>query len=137
MEKLLENPQSLLAKNIYNQLSDNAKKDFNLACIQIAYNQPTAAAFHLMRALEDQIRILYYHFKRTNRMTNPMWGPIINQLRNKRNPKPTVKLLDLLDSMRIHYRNPTQHPDLFYTLDDAQDLLNQTISAINMIRSEI
>lgn len=66
-----------------------------------------------------------------------MWGPMTAQLRDKRAPKPSTKLLAHLDGMRIHFRNPTQHPDAFYTMDEAQDLLNQTISAINMIAAEL
>ena len=126
-----------MANKVYDNLNDQTKKDFDLACTQIALNLPTGAAFHLMRALEEQVKVLYFHFKRTNRLRNPMWRPMLQQLRNKRNPKPTDKLLDLLDGVRLHYRNPTQHPDMFYTIDEAQDLLNQTISAINLISTEI
>ncbi|MGN7514103.1 MAG: hypothetical protein ACTHOM_06980 [Allomuricauda sp.] len=137
LKKLLYTPQKLLAKDVFDNLNDHTKKDFHLACGQIALSLPTGAAFHLMRALEEQVKVLYFHFKRTSRLSRPMWGPMIQQLRNKRNPKPSDKLLDLLDSIRLHYRNPTQHPDLFYNIDEAQDLLNQTISAINLINSEI
>ncbi len=137
LKKLLYRPQNLLAKDVFDRLNDHTKKDFHLACGQIAFSMPTGAAFHLMRALEEQVKALYFHFKKTGRLSRPMWGPMVQQLRNKRNPKPSDKLLDLLDSIRIHYRNPTQHPDLFYNIDEAQDLLNQTISAINLINAEI
>ena len=130
-------PEKLLGNNVFSQLSDNSKKDFSLACLQVALNQPTAAAFHLMRAAEEQVKQLYYSFKKQNRLEKPMWGPMIQELRLKRKPKPETKTLDLLDSIRIHFRNPTQHPEAFYTLDEAQDLLNQTIAAINMIHREI
>lgn len=137
LKNLTISPQKLLAQNVFESLSENAKRDFSLACHQIALNQPTASAFHLMRALEGEVKKLYYHFKKTKRLKKPMWGPMIDQLRNKKNPKPSKNSLDHLDSIRINYRNPTQHPELFYTLDEAQDLLNQTITAINMIHNEI
>jgi len=137
LNKLLDDQEQLLATDVYSKLEDTARKDFDLACTQIALNQPTAAAFHLMRSLEHQIKVLYYNFKKTNRLEKPLWGPMVIQLRNKRKPKPTTKLLDYLDSIRVHYRNPTQHPELFYTIDEAQDLLNQTISALNMIQAEL
>ncbi len=35
--------------------------------------------------------------------------------------------------IRKNYRNPTQHPEKFYTTDEAQDLLNSSIVAINSI----
>jgi len=137
INNLMNKPENLLGKNVFNSLTDTSKRDFKSACTQIALSQPTASAFHLMRTLEEQVKLLYFSFKKTKRLEKPMWGPMINQLRTKRAPKPTEKLLNLLDGIRIHFRNPTQHPQLFYSLDEAQDLLNQTISAINIIKQEL
>lgn len=137
VDKLMNNPERLLSPSAFDSLSKNSKKDFSLACVQIALNQPTAAAFHLMRTLEEQVKLLYCSFKKTKRLKVLMWGPMTEQLRTKNKPKPTDKLLSHLDGMRIHFRNPTQHPDAFYSLDEAEDLLNQTISAINMIVKEL
>lgn len=137
LETLLDNPLTLLSKRAPTTLTKNSDLDFRLACRQIALSQATSAAFHLMRALEEQVRCLYYGFKKTKRLKTPMWSPMIQQLRSKRNPKPSNKLLDHLDGMRVHFRNPTQHPDVFYKIDEAQDLLNQTITAINMIAAEL
>jgi hypothetical protein len=90
-----------------------------------------------MRTLEEQVKVLYFAFKKTKRLAKPMWGPMTAELRAKKAPKPSEKLLAHLDGMRIHFRNPTQHPDLFYTLDEAEDLLNQTIVAMGMICAEL
>jgi hypothetical protein len=137
LESLLTEPSALLANGVHDRLSDNAKRDYRLACLQVALNQPTAAAFHLMRMLEEQVKSLYFSFKKTKRLEKPMWGPMTQQLRSKRAPKPSNKWLDHLDSMRIRFRNPTQHPQAFYSIDEAQDLLNQTIVAVNMIHAEV
>lgn len=137
LDSLLYKPQDLLNEKTIASLSGTTRKDFWAACRAIAFNQPTSAAFHLMRALEAQVKVLYFAFKKTKRLAKPMWGPMTAQLREKRAPKPSEKLLTHLDSMRIHFRNPTQHPDAFYTMDEVQDLLNQTIAAINMITSEL
>ena len=137
LQTLLQNTQELLGTDVFSKLSDTAKKDFNFACKLIALDQPTAAAFHLMRALEQQVKMLYFEFKKTKRLEKLMWGPVIAQLRQKRAPKPTEKLLSHLDGMRVHFRNPTQHPDIFYSLDEAQDLLNETITALNILRVPI
>jgi len=137
LNKLIKTPNKLLSSGVYDNLSDTAKRDFVSACVQIALSQPTASAFHLMRTLEEQVKMLYFGFKKTKRLEKPMWGPMTSELKKKRSPKPSDKLLDHLDSMRVHFRNPTQHPELFYTLDEAQDLLNQTITAVNMIHAEL
>lgn len=137
LETLLDNSLDLLSKASVESLTVNSKLDFTLATRQIALSQGTAAAFHLMRALEEQVKCLYFAFKKTKRLKTPMWGPMLRELKDKRPPKPSEKLLNHLDGMRVHFRNPTQHPDAFYKIDEAQDLLNSTITAINMISSEL
>lgn len=137
LETLLQDPLSLLAPGCQYTLCETALKDYKMACHQIALDSATAAAFHLMRALEAQVKVLYFAFKKTKRLERPMWGNMTQQLAAKRPPKPSEKLLDLLDGMRVHFRNPTQHPEVFYDIDQAQDLLSQTIVAVNLIASEL
>ncbi len=137
LDSLLNKPSELLATGTYATLDDTSKRDFNAACLLIALAQPTAAAFHLMRALEQQVKLLYFGFKKTDRLEKPMWGQMTHQLRTKKAPRPSIKLLDQLDGMRVHFRNPTQHPDAFYNIDEAQDLLSQTIAAMNSIAAEL
>lgn len=137
LETLLNNPFSLLAPGAEYTLSETALKDFKMACHQIALDSATAAAFHLMRALEAQVKVLYFAFKKTKRLERPMWANMTQQLATKRPPKPSAKLIDLLDGMRVHFRNPTQHPEVFYDIDQAQDLLSQTIVALNLIAGEL
>lgn len=132
-EMLTKHPDRLLASEMWDYLSDTAKKDFKLATSCIAMNQGTASAFHMMRCVEEMVKQLYFSFVRTNRIRKPMWGPIIQKLEQKNNPKPSKELLDSLDMIRRNYRNPTQHPDKFYSIDEAQDLLHHSIVAINMV----
>jgi hypothetical protein len=46
LEHLLKSPESLFASDIYNSLPFNNSFDFTQACICIAYDLPTAGAFH-------------------------------------------------------------------------------------------
>jgi hypothetical protein len=134
---LLDEPISLLGANAEKTLTQTSIMDFSLGCRQIALSEPTAAAFHLMRMLEEQVKVLYFAFKKTKRLEVPLWGLMTAQLKAKNAPKPSEKLLSHLDGMRQHFRNPTQHPELFYTLDEAEDLLSQTITAVHMIAAEL
>jgi hypothetical protein len=137
MEMLLERPENLLAKESWKCLSETGQKDFAQAARCVAMNLATAAAFHLMRAVEESVKLLYFEFVKHNRMQKPMWGPMIDKLRAKNKPKPSPELLDQLDMIRRNFRNPTQHPDKFYSIDEAQDLLNGSIVAINGACREI
>lgn len=76
-DMLLKHPVKLLAKNTSKSMSEIAKLDFSSATRCIAMNLPTAAAFHLMRCVEEMLKQLYFSFVKKNRMKNPMWGAII------------------------------------------------------------
>lgn len=134
VERLMDRPSELLAKDVFRRLSDKAKRDFSLGCQCIAFTQPTSAAFHFLRATEEMLRELYCSLvPKKNRPVVLLWAPMVEAMRAKRGKKPKGELLDHLDLIRRNYRNPTQHPELFYDLDGAQDLLSNCASALNMI----
>lgn len=51
-----------------------------------------------------------------------MWAQMVEQMRAK-SLSPPESLLDQLDTLRIHFRNPTQHPEARYDIYEAQELL--------------
>ncbi|TDL44060.1 hypothetical protein [Microbacterium oleivorans] len=131
VQKLLEDVGSLFGEGIFAGLSDIAKFDFVEGGKALAYELPTAAAFHILRGTEASLRDFYLRVVKRDRIKEPrMWGPIVKDLRGKRKAPPTL-LLDNLDSLRANFRNPTQHPEKVYDLDEAQDLLALAIDSIN------
>lgn len=137
VEKLLEDIGSLFGDGVFARLPDLAKFDFEEGGKSLAYELPTAAAFHILRGTEATLRDFYCHTVKRNRITEPrMWAGIVRDLRSKKNAPPEL-LLDNLDSLRSNFRNPTQHPEKTYDLDEAQDLLALAIDSINrMIRHQ-
>src|ERR1700722_5290874 len=93
IEMLLESPGQLLAENSWDQLTEIAAVDFSQATRCVAMSLSTAAAFHLMRCVEEMVKALYFDFVKQKRMINPTWGPMIDQLRNRNKPKPSLELL--------------------------------------------
>lgn len=57
------------------------------------------------------------------------------ELRKKR--RSSQLILDNFDYIRVNYRNPTQHPELRYSLDEAQDLFGLCIDSANRVVKEI
>lgn len=137
ISKLLSRPAELLGEKVFQSLSVRSQKDLSLACACIAFSQPTASAFHILRATEETLKNLYFANVRKNRLTTPMWAGMVEALRKKKTHKLKPALLDQLDTIRKNYRNPTQHPDKFYDIDEAQDLLNSCIAALNMMSKEM
>ena len=46
-------------------------------------------------------------------------------------------LLTRLNYIKDNYRNPTAHPELFYTFDTAQDLISLCIDVINAMGNDL
>jgi hypothetical protein len=132
VERLLTDPGSMFGEGVYEKLDSHAAYDFEEACKCIAFERPTAAAFHNMRGTEATLRAFYCYTVRRKRLAKEkqMWGPMLDQLKGRSIPPPKA-LLDNLDSIRFNFRNPTQHPDEIHTIDSAQDLLGLTIPAVN------
>ena len=119
--KLLDEPQSLLPGDVYRRLSPMAQLDLAEAFKCIAYERSTAAAFHLMRAVEESLRRLYSAAVGKSSSKPVMWKAMTDELAKQPSPPP-VNLLAQLDHIRTSFRNPTQHPDAAYDIDEAQDL---------------
>lgn len=131
VERLVTDVASLFAPEVFSSLSEIAQYDLNEAAKCIAFERPTAAAFHLMRATEESLRRYYCHFVRRDRLDPMLWGPMVQALQKHRRAKVNDTLHKNLDNIRVSFRNPTQHPDKVYDIQEAQDLWALAVDVIN------
>ncbi|MFC4621782.1 hypothetical protein ACFO3A_06085 [Comamonas nitrativorans] len=131
VERLVSDPASLFAPDVFNSLSELARFDIAEAAKCIAFERPTAAAFHLMRATEEALRNYYCHFVKRDRLSVMMWGPMVQALQKHRRAKQYDVLNKNLDNVRTSFRNPTQHPDKVYDIHEVQDLWGLCVEVIN------
>ena len=136
-EYLLNSPEKLFNEKIFEKIPEFYQLDIKYANFCILFGLGTAAAFHILRASEGILRDYYKQLVKKNRITTLLWNPMIEHLRNKKTSKPPKTLLDNLDNIRYNYRNPTNHPELFYNIDEAQDLYGLCIDVINKMIKEI
>jgi len=136
-EYLLTDPKKLLKSGAFEKLEEIARTDFSSSCRCILFGEPTAAAFHILRATESVLKSYYHHHRKQNRLQKPMWGPMVDQLRAKTKNRPPETLLASLDLIRTAYRNPTQHPEALYEIDSAQDLFGVCLDVIGKMTDEI
>ena len=129
--KILENVESLFSPNVYSEFPDIAKYDFSEAGKCIAFETSTAAAFHILRATEANLRYYYKQMIKQERIKSEMWGPIIQDLRKKNETKDHTVLNNHLDNIRLSFRNPTQHPEAIYDIHEVQDLFSVCIDVNN------
>lgn len=133
LKKLLENIAELFAPGVIDDLPETTRYDFGQAGRCIAFELPTAAAFHILRATEDVLRFYYQNMVRKNRISNRNWGPIVSDLRTRPRTKKYDVLNNHLDNIRNSFRNPTQHPDAVYDIHGAQDLWSLCVDVVNRI----
>jgi len=136
-KKLLNNVPALLAVGSFEQMPDIAQFDFVESGICIAFERPTAAAFHLLRGTEAVLRQLYLSVVKAKRLPSKsrMWGPMVEKLRTRTAGRPSDTLLQTLDNIRASYRNPTFHPETCYSIDAVQDLFSLCADAVQKMVS--
>ncbi|MDD2929492.1 MAG: hypothetical protein PHY50_06690 [Sideroxydans sp.] len=137
VEKLVSDVSSLLAPSVFDLLTEVAQYDLSEAAKCIAFERPTAAAFHLMRATEEVLRCYYCHYVRRDRIDPMLWFPMVHALQQHRRAKTNDALHRNLDNIRLSFRNPTQHPEKIYDIQEVQDLLGLCVDAINRMQKII
>src|SRR5215475_2475485 len=95
IDHLIKTPEHLFASGVFAKLPELSRIDFSEAGKCLAFERPTAAAFHLLRAIEGTLRH-YYCAKIQRKRTTLMWGPMINSMRGmpKRFPNALLNQLD-------------------------------------------
>ena len=137
VRKLLSDVSALFAPGVYDACSAFAQYDFTEAGRCIAFERATSAAFHLLRGTESVVRLYYKRFIRPAQ-TGLTWGQMTHVLSTKTTGKrPAPAILTNLDHIRTNFRNPTQHPDKIYDIQEAQDLFSLCVDAVNRMMPDI
>lgn len=130
IDKLTSYYETLFPKGIFGELSEIAKYDVKEAGMCIAFGRSTAAAFHILRATEDILRMLYCCCVKRGRVKVLAWGNITKDLEKKRK-KPSNAIMKNLDYIRSNFRNPTIHPEVRHDIEEAQSLFILCIDVIS------
>jgi len=132
LEKLYEDDTASFfdKKKYWNALSKVARYDLDEACLCLAFEQPTAAAFLITRAAEDVLRKLYSAKIKKTVKGFLDWGLITTQLKGKVDDE----LIESLDYLRNNFRNPVAHPEKIYEQKESERLLH---TAVNVIQKMI
>lgn len=136
-EDLIDHADRHLPEAVCQRLPRQAKMDIVSAGRCLAFNIPTATAFHVWRALE--IVFGAYHVSLTGKAFEEIkicrnWGKYIEALDKAGADK---KITGNLDHIRAEYRNPVMHPDVNVTTDEAFSLLGIGFSSISQVMQAI
>lgn len=133
---LIEKAETNLPADVVSRLSPRSLYDIQQAGRCLAFDAPTAAGFHIVRAVESQI--IRYLSKvlgaPLNFGKNRNWGAYIKALRDN---NADVGVTNYLQHMKDTYRNPIIHPEEVLTPDEAFSLFNASLSAIVQLDAAI
>ncbi len=130
VNKLISDMPALMAPGVFDALPEIAQYDFQEAGKCIAFELPTAAAFHIVRGTEGVLKQFYCSIVKRSR-AKLMWGPMVKSLDQRKFKRPSDALLRNLDNIRVSFRNPTQHPEKIYDIQEVQDLFALCIDVVN------
>lgn len=132
---LIETAETNLPPAVVGRLSSQAVLDVQQAGRCLALDAPTAAGFHILRAVES-LALAYVNriSGKPHPKKNRDWGAYIRVIRNGNG---SVAIADYLYHMKETYRNPIMHPDVTLTTDEAFALFNASLSAIVQLDAAI
>lgn len=134
--ELISNAEAMFSKTVQRKLPALAVQDIREAGKCLAFETPTAAGFHIVRAIESVILAYFTKVLGRNppsRMRN--WGVYIRTLRES--GKADSKILDFLSHIKDNYRNPVSHPDAVLTVDEVLVLFGVAVAAITQMSSAL
>ena len=129
---LVENADIVFPSGIRQKVPDQAIQDIRQAGKCLAFDTPTAAGFHITRAIEATIVHYYKAALGTEtqlKMRN--WGVYIKNL--EASGKADIKIIELLKHIKDSYRNPVTHPEAELSTDEISVLFGLAISAITQM----
>lgn len=126
-EKLVNNAEEMFNASVLSHLSEVALADVKAAGRCLAFNLPTSAGFHIIRALEAVV-VDYIVRKTGSRPSKRSLGDYVESLRRE---KASDDVIFVIDQIRRLYRNPLMHPEDVLGAEDAMDLFLLCRSAIN------
>lgn len=146
VEKLLNSPESLFSRPIWNWMDNRPKSDIKEACRSIVVSSPTASVMLSLRAVEHCLRV--WHEEKTGEALEAGWGRVLGRLINEfieddSSNKPFQQQLGELPPVlsNLHYlkekRNEVNHPQKSPTEPEARRTLMFVVGTITEIHNEL
>jgi hypothetical protein len=132
MPLLVEHAEQVLDADCLKKIPKGASQDVNQAGRCLAFELPTAAGFHVMRAFEKVFRCFYKKIAGTDPGHRDVYHLIVTL---RKHPNANQKTLDVIDQVRAH-RNSTAH-EAFPSIDEAIELFDIGKSAIVMMARDL
>lgn len=117
-------------------LESNTVADIRAAGRCLAFDTPTAAGFHILRAVESVMALYYTHVSGKDLVKrNRNWGAYLKALEGVSTADEKVK--GALSHIKDNYRNPITHPEDTLTEGQAIMLFGLCLSVIELMAEQM
>jgi hypothetical protein len=136
---LVERAEQIFASDIRKKMPPEALEEYRAAGRALAFDMPTASAFHVARAIEIVLRLYRAHFVKApvGRTMGAMIKSLEKHLGSGATPAPSEKTIRQLDQIRDLDRNRIMHPDDTFSRDASLIMFFNGISAITAMIGEM
>jgi hypothetical protein len=129
---LVDHAERMLPVETLGTLLPSVSIDIKAAGRCLAFDTPTAAGFHILRAVEAVMALYYKHLTgRELPKQNRNWGLYLKKLEGV--PTHDKKIYGALDHIRDNYRNPITHPEDTLTEGQAIMLFGLSLSVVELM----
>ncbi len=134
MTTLIDTAEMVLSESVRAALSNDERDDIREAGRCLAFSVPTGTAFHLFRLIESVVTKYFPILTITPKDSDRNLGKYIQFLEGK---GIHAKIITMLKHLKDEYRNPSIHPGVFVTPEEAANLFGLCQSVVDMLIEDI
>ena len=128
-KKLVSGAESFFSERIWQNLQQIEKKDIEDCVKCLLIERWTPAGIMAMRVIESAVRTYY---KTLTGKVKTNWYSILEDIK-KNHPDVDKNLIEELDYIRKHIRNPLAHPELRINQTEAEEAFMHTMKVLTQI----
>jgi len=136
---LIDRAENIFPPSILSKINKAVVDEVRSSGRCLAFDNGTASAFHMMRAVETVMHLYYIHVckpKPIPRKRLSDWGKYIIQFQNSTNPN-AKEIIALIQQLKDRHRNLIMHPDIVLSPEEAFTLFEISQGVIIAMSSDL
>jgi len=140
---LAENAQKVFSENLRTVIPTISQDEFTSAGRALAFGLGTAAAIHMMRAIEVTLKVYYESFAGpVSAKSERNYSIYLKKLATMADDedakvRPDKRVIQMLAQVKDHYRNPLLSPENSVTVEDATQLFGMASALISLMAEQV
>lgn len=140
---LAQNAEAIFTDNLRQVIPSASQHEFNTAGRALVFGLGTAAAIHMLRAIEISLKFYYESFTGTAPVKGERnYALYLKKLaalseEEDRESRPDKRIIQMLAQIKDHYRNPLLTPEYGVSLEEALQLFGMASALISLMAEQI